>query len=85
MQSKIGEPLRNLSDEGLIYFQDEGSQLIAHLVSAQANEHVLDVCAAPGSKSTQLADLAGDRALVVAGDLHEHRHQAVASSFVRAT
>jgi len=65
--------LRESARTGRIYIQDEASQLAARVVEARADDRVLDVCAAPGSKTTQLADLAGDCALVVAGDLHEHR------------
>src|SRR5436305_10743675 len=57
--------------------QDEASQLVAHIVGARAFERVLDVCAAPGSKTTQLAALAEGRALVLAGDLYEHRLRVV--------
>ncbi|MGB8507920.1 MAG: RsmB/NOP family class I SAM-dependent RNA methyltransferase, partial [Pyrinomonadaceae bacterium] len=64
---------RALNTEGFIYMQDEASQLVAHIVAARAGERVLDVCAAPGSKTTHAAMLAGDGALVVAGDLYEHR------------
>ncbi len=53
--------------------QDEASQLIAHVLGARPGERVLDACAAPGSKTTHVAALAGGRAHLVAGDLHEHR------------
>src|SRR5437763_689282 len=69
--------LRSLAGEGLIYMQDEASQLVAHVLGARAGERVLDACAAPGSKTTHAAALAGDRALIVAGDLHEHRPRVV--------
>ena len=68
--------LRALSDVGLIYFQDEGSQLVAHLVGAKKGERILDVCAAPGSKSTQIAALAGE-AVIVAGDFYLHRARTI--------
>jgi 16S rRNA (cytosine967-C5)-methyltransferase len=64
--------LRRLSEDGLIYFQDEGSQLVAQLIGAQTRERVLDVCAAPGSKSTLMAAEAPE-ATIFAGDLYEHR------------
>lgn len=64
--------IRKLSREGLIYLQDEASQLVAHLLAAEPNERVLDVCAAPGSKTTHVAALAPE-ATIVAGDLYEHR------------
>ncbi len=69
---KTRERIRKLSQDGLIYFQDEGSQLVAHLLSARSGDRVLDVCAAPGSKSTLIAALA-PQAAIIAGDLYEHR------------
>jgi len=68
--------LRRLSREGLIYFQDEASQLVARLLNAGSGDSVLDVCAAPGSKSTLIAALA-PQAAIVAGDLREHRVQII--------
>jgi len=64
--------LRELSHDGLIYFQDEASQLVAHLLDARTGDRVLDVCAAPGGKTTHIATLAPG-AMIVAGDLYEHR------------
>jgi 16S rRNA (cytosine967-C5)-methyltransferase len=65
--------LRQLAREGRIYLQDEASQLVAHALDAQAGERVLDVCAAPGSKTTHIAARTPDMQLLVAGDLYEHR------------
>ncbi|HYP52935.1 MAG TPA: 16S rRNA (cytosine(967)-C(5))-methyltransferase RsmB, partial [Pyrinomonadaceae bacterium] len=70
---QVNATLRELSAAGAIYMQDEASQLVAHVLGARAGERVLDACAAPGSKTTHLAALAGDAGLVVAGDRHEHR------------
>jgi 16S rRNA (cytosine967-C5)-methyltransferase len=67
-----GSTVRELTRDGLIYLQDEASQLVAHLLGAQPGDRVLDVCAAPGSKTTHLAALA-PQSLIIAGDLHEHR------------
>jgi 16S rRNA (cytosine967-C5)-methyltransferase len=78
-----GSLLRGLAAEGKIYSQDEASQLVAHVVGAREGERVLDVCAAPGSKTTHIAALADDRALVVAGDLYEHRLRTVAETCAR--
>ena len=63
-----------------IYPQDEASQLVAHLLannpkSKIQNPKLLDLCAAPGSKTSLLASLVPDDALIVAGDLHRHRLQ----------
>ena len=75
------EILRLYADEGKIYFQDEASQLVAQAVELKPGESFLDVCAAPGSKITQIQDSgfrvqgSGIKAqdLLVAGDYFEHR------------
>jgi len=64
--------LRALVDRGLIYIQDEASQLLAHALDARTGDRVLDVTAAPGSKATHIATLA-PAATVIAGDIHSHR------------
>ena len=64
--------VRNLANDGLIYVQDEASQLLGHLLSVEPNQRVLDLTAAPGSKATHLAALAPS-ATIVAGDVHLHR------------
>ena len=71
-QSRMPALLRDLSRAGLIYLQDEASQLVAHLLRTQPGDRVLDVCAAPGSKTTHIATLAPD-AVIIAGDFYEHR------------
>ena len=71
-RANAGAVLRRLSRDGLIYFQDEASQLVAHLLGVRAGDRVLDVSAAPGSKATQIAALQ-PQAMIVAGDLYEHR------------
>jgi 16S rRNA (cytosine967-C5)-methyltransferase len=69
--------LSELVAGGEIYLQDEASQLVAEVLDAQPAQLVLDLCAAPGSKATQIADRAGDQALIVASDLHPHRLRTV--------
>ena len=59
--------------EGQINFQDEASQMVAHLVDARDSQAVLDACAAPGGKTMLLARAAGARGRVVGSDIHEHR------------
>lgn len=78
-----GAALRALALEGLLYTQDEASQLVAHVLAAGAGERVLDVCAAPGSKATHIAALAQDQAFVVAGDLYAQRLRVVGESAAR--
>ncbi|HEY0546273.1 MAG TPA: 16S rRNA (cytosine(967)-C(5))-methyltransferase RsmB [Pyrinomonadaceae bacterium] len=79
-----GATVRKLAREGHIYLQDEASQLVAHVVGARAGERVLDVCAAPGSKTTHIAALAPGLKLIAAGDLYGHRLQTVLETALRA-
>ena len=78
--SGAGSLLSELAAAGKVYLQDEASQLVGLLLDVQPGHRVLDLCAAPGSKTTQVANLAGDSAVVVAADLHEHRLRTVSSS-----
>ena len=55
--------------EGLFYVQDEASQLVSYLVAPQPTERILDVCAAPGGKTTHLAQLMRDQGEIVALDV----------------
>ena len=75
--------IRKLAEDGVIYVQDEASQLVAQILGAKEGERLLDVCAAPGSKSTHIADLTNDRAFIVSGDIHAHRLRTL-SSIARA-
>ena len=53
--------------------QDESSQLVAAFVGARPGERLLDVCAAPGGKSTALAGACGGIGQIVACDLRPRR------------
>jgi 16S rRNA (cytosine967-C5)-methyltransferase len=75
--------VRRLADDGRIYLQDEASQLVAHVLDAKPGDRILDVCAAPGSKTTHIALLAPNAALVVAGDIHAHRLRTVMNTGMR--
>lgn len=56
--------------EGDFIVQDAASMLPPHLLEPKPGERVLDLCAAPGAKSTHLAQLCGDAANVIAMDIH---------------
>ena len=75
-----GSLLAELAAAGEVYVQDEASQLIAAVLEVKPGQRVLDVCSAPGSKTTQIADITEDSATIVAADVHEHRLRTVVSS-----
>ncbi len=72
--------LGQLAAKGVVYLQDEASQLVGEAVAAGSGDKVLDLCAAPGSKATYIANRIGNSGLVVAGDIHEHRIRTTAAS-----
>lgn len=64
-----------------VHFQDEASQMVAHLVGVHPGQRVLDLCAAPGGKTLALACRAGAQGRVFAADLHLHRLRAMRARF----
>lgn len=59
--------------DGWFVVQDQAAQLISLLLSPQPGETVLDACAAPGGKTTHLAELMQDQGAVVALELDASR------------
>ena len=55
-------------DDGWFAVQDEASMLVSHLLEPRAGETVADVCAAPGTKTTHLAQLMENRGHILAFD-----------------
>ncbi|WP_316569043.1 16S rRNA (cytosine(967)-C(5))-methyltransferase RsmB [Neobacillus sp. YIM B06451] len=71
--------------EGLLTIQDESSMLAAYALGAERNENVLDACAAPGGKSTHIAEKMAGTGKVVSLDLHEHKVKLVRENAERLT
>src|SRR3954470_18167802 len=67
--------------------QSRASQLVAPALGPRPGERVLDLCAAPGGKTTHLAALMGDRGEIVAAERSAQRAQAltVQAQRMRAT
>lgn len=63
--------------------QDEGSQAVVVAVDARPGERVLDIAAAPGGKTTGLAEAMGGHGLVAAGDRYAGRTRLVRDAAVR--
>lgn len=58
---------------GLIYIQTASSMIPAKVLGPDAGDHVLDMCAAPGSKTTHIAALMGNRGSIDAWDVYPHK------------
>ncbi|WP_270171988.1 16S rRNA (cytosine(967)-C(5))-methyltransferase RsmB [Paenibacillus sp. SYP-B4298] len=68
----------NLADtaffrDGWWTVQDESSMLVAEVANPQPGMQVVDCCAAPGGKTTHLAEKMDDQGQVFANDLHPHK------------
>ncbi|MBW4625903.1 MAG: 16S rRNA (cytosine(967)-C(5))-methyltransferase [Brasilonema octagenarum HA4186-MV1] len=63
-------PIQNLPgyNEGWWTVQDSSAQLVSHLLDPQPGEVVIDACAAPGGKTTHIAELVRDEGKVFACD-----------------
>ena len=72
---KGGKSVENnkVFNEGKITVQDESAMLVAPLLDIAPNETVLDLCSAPGGKTTHIAELLENTGKVLAFDLHENK------------
>jgi 16S rRNA (cytosine967-C5)-methyltransferase len=57
-----------LFQDGFFTIQDESAALVGLLLNPKPGETILDLCAAPGGKTTHLAELTNDRAIIIAVD-----------------
>ncbi len=69
--------------QGLFYVQDPSTLLAARLLDPQPGQRVLDLCAAPGGKTTLLAQFMGNRGCIVAEDSDPRRLKLVAENCAR--
>ncbi|NIM03191.1 16S rRNA (cytosine(967)-C(5))-methyltransferase RsmB [bacterium] len=58
---------------GLFTVQGESSQLISHILAPEPGETVLDACAAPGGKTTHIAELMKNTGSIIALDIRKPR------------
>lgn len=59
--------------EGKLTIQDESSQMVARLLNPLPEDYVLDMCCAPGSKTSHLGALMKNQGKIEAYDLYEHK------------
>ncbi|HEY8395571.1 MAG TPA: methyltransferase domain-containing protein, partial [Bacilli bacterium] len=72
-----------LFSEGKITIQDLSAQFPAVMASPEKTDRVLDLCAAPGGKTAQLADLMENGGEIIACDIHSHKLELMEKGFKR--
>jgi 16S rRNA (cytosine967-C5)-methyltransferase len=65
---------------GLCTIQDESSMLVAAFVDPLPGMRVLDCCAAPGGKSTHMAERMNDLGTIISCDIHPHKRELIEGS-----
>ena len=68
---------------GWFQVQDVSSMLVAETAAPKKNDYVIDVCAAPGGKSTHMAELLQGSGMVEARDLTEYKVDLIRENIAR--
>lgn len=69
--------------QGLFTVQDIAAAQAVRMLGPPLRGRILDMCAAPGTKTTQLAEATGDSAEVLATDIDEQRLQKIKENIAR--
>jgi len=82
---KSHPPLTSLESfrNGWFYIQDPGTLLALLELSPRLGETILDLCAAPGGKTTFIAQLMNDTGKITAGDISEERLKLIQENCLR--
>jgi 16S rRNA (cytosine967-C5)-methyltransferase len=70
-------------EEGLFTIQDISAAQPVRILNPQLGWKILDLCAAPGTKTTQLAEYTSDKAAIIATDIDSQRLQKVKENITR--
>jgi NOL1/NOP2/sun family putative RNA methylase len=65
---------------GAFYIQDPSAMMVAHILPIEQNDKVLDLAAAPGGKSFQIATKLSEYGLLVANDINYNRAKVLSSN-----
>lgn len=66
-----------LYKNGMIIAQDISAMLASVVLNPKKGEKVLDLCAAPGGKTTHMAELMENEGEIIACDIHEHKTELI--------
>lgn len=70
-------------EAGIYYIQEPSAMSVAEALDPKPGERILDLCAAPGGKSTHLAGKMGQKGLLVCNEIHPARAKILAQNVER--
>ena len=70
-------------DAGVYYLQEASAMAPAVLLNPRPGERILDLCAAPGGKTTQIAGKMGGQGLLVCNEIHPKRAKILSQNVER--
>jgi 16S rRNA C967 or C1407 C5-methylase (RsmB/RsmF family)/NOL1/NOP2/fmu family ribosome biogenesis protein len=79
--ARVGDTLAHAA--GLCYVQEPSAMAVAEALDVRPGQRVLDLAAAPGGKTTQIAGRLGDAGVVVANEVQPSRARALADNLDR--
>ena len=68
---------------GLVTPQGTSSYMAAYVLNPKENDVVMDLCSAPGGKTTAMAEISGDKAKIYAFDLYDHKIELIKNNCKR--
>ena len=68
---------------GYVYSQDLSAMYVAEVVATKPGDIVLDLCAAPGGKSTHLAGMLANQGLLISNEINHKRAKILAENLER--
>lgn len=68
---------------GHFTIQDESSMLVSQIANPKEDSLVLDLCSAPGGKSTHMGELMGNKGRIISRDIYDHKLDLVRENFGR--
>ncbi|MGQ9464824.1 MAG: 16S rRNA (cytosine(967)-C(5))-methyltransferase RsmB [bacterium] len=82
--NRLGTIINNsLLKQGLISIHDEAQGMICRLLDPKPNDWIIDVCSAPGSKTTYIAELMKNQGIIVACEVSSARLKLVVENAER--
>ena len=63
--------------KGWVHIQDLSSMLSAKFLDPSPGERIMDICSAPGGKTTHMAQLMGNKGRIIARDIFPHKLQLI--------